>query len=369
MDNIKIITLTAVHIGSGETLQYGNDFVKGEVDGYNMIGIIDARKVMKIIGEEHIPDWVAAIDKKKNTTEIVKVYAPSSSIEDYSKRIISNWDTIRDSDTLKEHIHDGNGHPYIPGSSIKGAIRTAILASIANNMTGLENKIQRGYRDKINAKQIESDLFGDDPMRDVFRFLQVGDAIFGDNYEVAVRMVNINERDRESFWDTSKPQLIEAIGPEDEATFHLKLNTRLYNWGQSKVHKMPDQMSSVEKIFETINGHTKKLIIEEITYWKEREERANARNIDTYIEKMKDILQIAENCDTSTSCIMRIGHGSGWRFITGAWTESLSNFKDVIVPASRPHNDRYQSYNFPKTRRVNTECDLLGFVQLIRQPD
>ena len=84
-------------------------------------------------------------------------------------------------------------------------------------------------------------MFGDNPNRDIFRFLQVGDAYFGKNYEVAIRMVNINERERQGFWDQSKSQLIEAICPEDSAVFQMKINLTGYN-----LSKMEGQVSKID---------------------------------------------------------------------------------------------------------------------------
>ena len=128
MSRIKIETLTSVHIGSGENLQYGSDFVKGQNANGKIFGLIDAQKIMSLIGEEHISNWVAAIERKESSEEIVKQFAPNSYIEDYSKRVILDWsDGARTSDTLKEFIHDGMGKPYIPGSSIKGAIIIIII--------------------------------------------------------------------------------------------------------------------------------------------------------------------------------------------------------------------------------------------------
>jgi len=363
MSKVKIETLTSVHIGSGETLQYGNDFVKGKADDDDMIGIIDPKKVMQLIGEDKIDAWVIAIDNGRPTDQIVKQYAPKAKIEDYSQRLILPWFLLKNTDTLKEQIYDGLGRPYIPGSSIKGAIRTAVLASMLNQETGLENKI-RDFKGKVTAKNVEFEFLGKDPNSDVFRFLQVGDAFFGDNYTVAIRMVNINERKSSGFWDESKSQLIEAICPEDESTFEMKLNSKLYDWAKDKVHKMPNCMSSLSELFKTINNHTKALITKDIQYWKNYSDIDDSGKVDNYIEKMCKMLSVTNVCKEGESCVLRIGYGSGWCFITGAWAKKLENFADDVVPASRPKNRNYSEYDFPKTRRVDDNCELLGFVKL-----
>lgn len=147
----------------------------------------------------------------------MKQYAPSAKLEQYSRRIILSWaNEIKPTDTLKEYIHDGLGRPYIPGSSIKGAIRTAVLASCCKERDDLE-QYARNKSGKVTAKIIEQKFFGKDANSDVFRFLHVGDAFFGKNYEAAVRMVNINEREKAGFWDMTKSQLLEVLSPDDEA--------------------------------------------------------------------------------------------------------------------------------------------------------
>lgn len=378
MSKIRIETLTSVHVGSGETLQYGTDFVRGKYDGDNVLSIVAPDKVLKLIGKERVQQWVLAIERQESTAKVVETYAPNAALKDYSKRMILEWSVAKDADTLKENIHDGRGLPYIPGSSIKGAIRTAVLATLAENVQGAEKKIDKTkYKDfkgntipedqikyKADAKNIESELFGSNPNEDVFRFLQVGDAYFGENYEVAVRVVNLNERERQGFWDISKSQLIEAIGPEDETTFQLKLNENLYKLSMDRVHTMPDCMKSLPMLFTTINNHTQNLLESEISYWEEREQKDDSNKVGLYIQKIKVILDVARRCVDGKECVLRIGHGSGWRFITGAWSENLENFYSVVVPVSRPKNFKYEQYDFPKTRRVDDECELLGFVKL-----
>lgn len=379
MSKIKITTLTPIHIGNGVTLQYGTDFVTGGIasdDGrINVVGIIDPKKVLSFIGEENISHWVAAIERKSSTDAIVKQFAPKASIEDYTARVIINYSEIRKNDTLKELIHDGMGKPYIPGSSIKGAIRTAILASLACKVNDVAGKIERkdkNKRSKVEAKSVEGELFGKDPATDVFRFLHVGDAIFGDNYELIAQMVSINERPSKGFWDTSKQQLIETICPDDETEFQMKLLPEYYdfakrNWAQfekKSLGKMPDEMKTMATLFSLINEHTRGLIASEIKYWQDKEQYDDSDKIAVYIENMQKMLCAVNSCKAGKECVLRVGYGSGWRFITGAWTERLDNFDSVVVWASRPGNNRYKKFDFPKSRRVDEECELLGFVKL-----
>ena len=369
---VKIKTLTSVHIGSGEVLQIGSDFVKGKMGNNYVLAVVSPEKVLDLIGEEHLQDWVVAIERKESTGNVVKRFAPNAKVEDYAKRIVLEWSEAHERDTLKEHIHNGQGKPYIPGSSIKGAIRTAILASLAENVNDAERKIDvsANGKKKANANKVEKELFGSDPNNDVFRFLQVGDAYFGECYTVSLRMVNINERTSKIFWDKSKSQMIEALPSEDITRFEMKLNVEGYNKSKEKwstIGDLPNIMSSYESLFEAINNHTIRLLDFELEYWKERSDRDDSDKVECYLEKIESIKNEAQNCGKGKECVLRIGHGSGWNFITGGWARNLDNFESLVVPVSRPNNQNYSEYDFPKTRRVDDVCDLLGFVKLSLQ--
>lgn len=377
MSKIKIETITNVHIGSGELLSQNNDFCLAvDSEGYDVIGIIDPRKVMKLVGVEHIDSWVAAIERKRPIGDFVHQYAPKATVEDYSSRIVERF-SGRATETLKECIHDGLGRPYIPGSSIKGAIRTAVLATLAAELPSerLDILARNG---KPSASVMEKKLFGDTPNADIFRFLHVGDAIFGDLLTSAVNMVNVNEREKHSFWDESKSQTIEALSIGDETTFLMRLKLDSYRNSSDAVGQLPKCMMSMPQLFDAINAHTLSLLGSEIDYWMEMKDADATNKVDAYIAECKKVKSEAEKCLSGQSCILRIGHGSGWRFITGAWSERSSLFYDKVVPAARPNNaKKYADYDFPKSRRVckgcrNSpidDCCLLGFVKLTLQDE
>lgn len=361
MNKIKITTLSPVHIGSGIQMQNNIDFVVVRDGEDSYIHVTDDRKILKLIGAEHVDHWLASIEKEESTKKFVETFAPSSSVSDYAKRRITCYSSgIKQKDTLNEQIHNGLGIPYIPGSSIKGAIRTALLTVLSENVRNKESKIF--VRGKMKSTLIESQLFGMDPNSDLFRFIQVGDAYFEKDSTIATRMVNLNIRKKDELYDGSKPQLIEAIGIGETATFQLDVKKEVHRFVKRdfpELKSLPGEMQSLTSIFKTINSHTSKLIEEEITFWNEK----NLSGSEDYLDIMSEMLEMAKNCKEGLSCILRIGYGSGWRFITGAWTESLLNF-DEVVNASRPKNYNYKEYPFPKSRRVDEDSDLLGFVKL-----
>ena len=131
---MKLETITALHIGSGDILQKDSDFVFGiDAEERSVVYVINPRKVLSLIGEENVDAWTVAIENGRSTEDIVKLYAPKASITDYLQHAIDSY-LSRPAQQIKEFIRDGFDRPYIPGSSIKGAIRTAVLSSIAQAM-------------------------------------------------------------------------------------------------------------------------------------------------------------------------------------------------------------------------------------------
>ena len=370
MSKIKIETITPVHIGSGEFLQYNTDFVVDKVEDDIRLYVIDPNKIFQLIGVEHLNDWILSIERKEDTKAFVKRYAKNVTPEDYSSRVIGSYTVIHSGESLKSCIHDGMGVPYIPGSSIKGAIRTAVLSSLVANVNNAENKI-KDFKGKVSAKVIEEELFGKDPNSDVFRFIQVGDAYFKKECEVATKMINLNIRESSNeLKDKNKPQVVETIEFGNESSFQMKISKDYFQFVKSKwngknaLGNFPEELRDISSLFLLINTHTKSLLMDEIEYWNHLLEEGYI-GADHYVQEMQNILDELESCKKGKECVLRIGHASGWRFITGGWAENLENFKNVVIPASRPGNDKkYKDYDFPKSRRLDADSYVLGFVKL-----
>ena len=371
MSKIHIETITPEHIGSGNFLSYNTDFVVDKIENDSYLYVIDPNKIFRLIGSEHLNDWILSIENKEDTKAFVKRYAKNTYPENYSKRVITSYaEAFKFNDTLKECLHNGMGFPYIPGSSIKGAIRTAILSSLVTTIKDTEKKIKNS-KGKITSKLIEEELFGKDPNSDIFRFIQIGDAYFEKECEIAMKMINLNIRKREDLEDHSKAQVIEAIGLGCKTSFQIKIRSDYYQWAKTrwneknKLGKFPfdDIENSMDSLFSLINTHTRTLVSTEIEYWMNLLQEGYC-GADYYIEKMQQIIKEIDSCQKGKECILRIGYATGWRFITGAWTENLSNFEDVVILNSRPNNHKYLDYDFPKSRRIDIDGDVLGFVKL-----
>lgn len=371
MSNIKIKTLTSIHIGNGNFLQENTDFVTLPRKGKGKeLYILDDKKILDKVGIDNLDNWILAIEKGESTYDFVNRHCQQNVLpEEISKRSMALYG--QKGGTLKEHIRDGMGNIYIPGSSLKGAIRTAVLSSLMQ-----EEDINDFRHTIINSKKtsasiFEKKFFGKEPQDDIFRFIHVSDAFFKDGAEIAVRLcmgLNITQNNDLTWQEKTdgrpiydrKPQIVEAIREEETSSFTLKIDSRINN----SPLRRPCLMSITE-LFKTINSHTLKLLKNEKNFWIDFTEKGYD-GAELYIEDIQKLIETAENCETGKECILRVGHASGWDFITGSWVKQkdFMFFESTIIPKARPKNHLYTDYPFPKSRRLDYDGCLLGFVKL-----
>lgn len=369
---IEVETLTPVHVGSGRKLMANSEFLIRNVrksDGtiIRKIGIVDEDKVLKIIGVDRIEEWMQVIEKNTDLSKLLKAGKEDLSLKDFAKRtILLNKKETGSENYLKEHILTGN-RPYIPGSSIKGSIRTALLTSILNSQDSLISSQQFFDRkNRLSDETIQGQIFGKDPNSDIFRFLHVGDVHFEKNNTIALNVLNLNIRRNGADYDSTKSVLTECIPAGENAKGRIKLSLKQAANAQVKadIGANGNLPKTIMQLFGILNCHTSSLFERELEIWEEYKEN------DAVITYINDInrLKAQISKEDNTSCIIRLGHGAGWRFMTGGWTESESlvsnEIWEKIIDAARPKNHQYKEYIFPKSRRMNENGGLLGFVRL-----
>ena len=129
---VTLKTLGPIFIGSGQTLRKSMYLHKNQ-----QVSIIDETKFIQILdkvgkydlfleGMEKNPHLNLRdfLDKNKITsTSFVKYTLPVNSFKGTARRL----------NDLSLFVRDGNGDAYIPGSSLKGALRTCILEKIKDD--------------------------------------------------------------------------------------------------------------------------------------------------------------------------------------------------------------------------------------------
>jgi len=212
--NLTIEPLTAVHIGTGETLTpvdygvFGGQYLK-----YNQENIISRLIRDNNRGERLKYEQAANKNDMKSLRNFFEEIFENEN--DENDDFIYECDTTKSfralyknnkeknplqnaSEVLSIYRPEGSHKPVIPGSSIKGAIRTAVLNALS------------GGKDYLDEKRFEKDLLSyNDAKSDPFRCIAIGDFTFK---SAETQIVGIMEQiSKNADPKTAAQVLIEAI--------------------------------------------------------------------------------------------------------------------------------------------------------------
>jgi len=182
---LKVTLLTPLHIGSGRELIVGQDVLirNGEAVVLSFDEILkNYYHNMSFIGR--ISNVIAnrgSLSEIMSERDILKFVKYKVSVKK------KNFTRAR---KIKEFIKDAHLKPYIPGTTIKGGVRTLIfqkyirehprvfdehLKNGLNKLSKLENRRERDYL-KAKIKNFEKEVFGKDAKIDPLKSFSVSDA-------------------------------------------------------------------------------------------------------------------------------------------------------------------------------------------------
>ncbi len=364
MSKATLTTLTPVHVGSGQKLSANSEFVYFHKQ--DQLAIIDERKIINIIGEDNVGHWVSVIDKQGDLLDLVKTrFKGELQPEDIALRTL-DYEGDKLKDALNEQIHTSLKGAYIPGSSIKGAIRTAVFAIKILNKKNAAKRALTGR--KLTDMFLTKEIFGENSNDNLFRFIQLGDAHFTgiDTIALTGKILNLVKIDK---WDfkSGQEELIECIPQGVSTSLSFKIDRDLLGRNLDKNLSIPNSgvLSSPGQLCKIVNTHTIKLLDREIGFWRNDE---TPEQIDDYIERLRDLKSQTESAKDN-EMIFRMGFGAGWNFSTGSWPkdESILSDKeyDHFIERKELRKKKYHDVPFPKTRKIVSSDDgLLGFVKL-----
>lgn len=184
--NINISTLSPVHIGSGEDYEITNYLMQ---DG--ALYHFSQDTFAKSLSPQDREKLLEATNSRNPFTSVQKfILNKSKNLIDHpeTKKIPATADTVATYNKQKENtklnnsnllqiertsFHPHTNLPYFPGSSIKGAVRTALLNDRLNQNPILKNqKFSTYHRDQskelaILTRQLLEGSFATDPLRNI----------------------------------------------------------------------------------------------------------------------------------------------------------------------------------------------------------
>ena len=262
-------------------------------------------------------------------------------------------------------VRDLNGRIYIPGSSIKGAIRTSILYGIITSNSKNIKELRRilliklKQRRKLSPQKIARDIEDrflcgmykirerpiPEAQRDLLRGLIVSDGKPLPENSASVIMIKLLEDSKER--DLT---LVEAINPGIESIHEIKLDDAFLDVIANRM-KLSDRVEFLHKLPEVINNFYLEVLKHEMNYAK----KMKWSKLETFYIRLRK--EIERDKD---SFLIRIGWGSGW--ISTTIGLILKNYlPDLMSMIRRTLKMGIRGKDFPLSRKVSHNYEPLGW--------
>ncbi len=253
---------------------------------------------------------------------------------------------------ISEQIKNVHDQPYLPGSSVKGALRTA-LAWVTWGQRGIKpTRTALNPSPKFAGQDLERELFGRSPNYDLLRALQVSDSAPVGADRLMVGNAQVLHRSGR----LASPIEIEAIKPDTVFELTLKIDTALFStWAGQNALKGGELLRSLAQ---TVQEHSAQRVETEAAWFKDA---GGAGRIRDFYRSLPRAGLPPE------MCLLQVGWGTGWDDKTFGSRLREDGFLEGIL-APRPQRGygiargkRAPGDPFPRSRRV--------LVQVMRAKD
>lgn len=228
---VKLRVLSPTHIGCGEKLRKKEMVFDHASGGVLMIpSLPEMLNGMLSSGNPNIMAQYEAFMRNPNETDLERFLTehnmPLHPVPSWIKRTVKVSDFQNQINEMSAFVHHTDGQAYIPGSSIKGALRTALLASL------MRAGKCRNYQHEREGKEYENILrtLGADErnpnnaVNDLLRGLEVSDsAPLRPDDMVVCRREDIGLHTNETAAGRI-PTFLECLRPRAETHFYITLD-------------------------------------------------------------------------------------------------------------------------------------------------
>lgn len=346
---LTVTTLTPLHIGTGNTLLRDFDYVTH--DGKTWVISEDALADLLLDYEDELAKMAAG----RPASELLKSEDFHADSPLFRYVLPGEPRSQNPGSVLQEQIKDPWDRPYIPGSSLKGALRTALFYA-GYGGRNLQFRVAPS-NDRINVKYVaqplERDVFannvssGKAPNHDLLRALQISDSAPDEQKRLQIVNVTVSKNSQPS----GSPIELEAIPSDVSFEMSLALDGYLLsNQIRRELGYVDDQLGWAQGLPQIVNSWTQdRLNIESQT-----NRSSNWKNT---FEQIKPVVDRFVADQTSSEFIVQLGWGGGWdsKTLGKRLTDNKTEFSKLV------NDSRYKMLRkgnfvvgdvYPKTRRA-----------------
>ena len=339
---LKITVLTPLHIGNGREMLNGYDYAIYDKRTWrlNENALLDAQNAED-------PQVLKMLTQVQPAQLLKK---PHDFVESnpYFRYVLKGTPKSQaEGAALREQVKDVFDRPYLPGATVKGALRTALAWHLWEKKALSPEISKLGGNPKFAASTYERELFGRNPNNDLLRALHVTDSAPLDTS--ALMLVNVRVLTRGG--KPGSPVEAEAIRRDVVIESQLKLDTALFSqWAQARDLHLPNG-EALMAFIEIANRHSREAIERELAW---AGGLTDGGHVVSHYETMRRFTPAANQF------ILHLGWGGGWEQKTlGARLKQDPNFiRTLLKPrkaggydVGRGHAPR-NVQDFPVSRRI-----------------
>lgn len=358
--DLYLTTLSPIHIGSGKSYSCC-EFVPAKAKSKGQI--------VKIIKRVNLTNYYSSLSDDRKDTFLASLTNSNFELKQFDKKIKKDFVRYQCIDNsrvdfineVQEHIKTSD-KLYIPGSSIKGAIRTAIFYDLLteDDMDKIGRDISSNRR---NNSFLSNDLlkkhftsgFGNDAQYNIFRFMQVADTTTTNLpriEQVLAVMATDDRRKNQPYSRHGKvvKSYLETIGANKK--FKSRLTTT-FDGNIYRKLKLEDksEILNLDYLKDVLFKFSQDLIYYEMDF-------ADKYDIE-YLSKFYETLNKKNTVDAP---LLKIGAGSG--LMATSIAMKLKEHDPASFDRVRNSFRRSYDFEFPKSRKVTKQGKPFGWVKL-----
>ncbi len=343
---LELEVLSPLHIGSGFEWARGSDFVQDK----GKVFLLNHKLVQQKLDIDKFCSFLIDKDEKG-----LKNNLPGK-LEDYSHKIY-HYPPVINGDIRRFISGAFDNAPYIPGSSIKGAIRSILF------------KKWRNYETR------EDDVLGElKKGEDFLRFVKISDSVAKGTKLVNTKIFNLYKDGSSHNWkggwkhsgketnDVFKPSgfntVYEVLAAGEKSFLTLAIADKVFTWlPQQPYYEQKSTLidGGIEELFKIINAHTSSHLQKEIAFF----EAHYSDKTDIILSSYRELLDLIPL--NNRTCILKMAAGSGFHSITGDWKYQDYNATGIHETGKNAGKKKYKSR---KIAIDNNRFMPMGFVCL-----
>ena len=337
--NVTLKTLCPLHIGDGDELKQDFDFVARGNRTYRI------NEDALLTAKENIlrPDRSG-----KYPTPGALISESDLSNEEFFRYTLKGIPRSAKTDArVKSFIKDIYDRPYVPGSSLKGALRTA-LGWTGWKETNVSVNDITGRSRSWAGQPLERKIFGANPNMDLLRALHVSDLFGPTEPGGRLMLVNAQVLTKKS---AGSPIELEAIAGDVTFSGSITIDDALFSPMAEPILHFSNRRRWLDEMMKRTQAHSLARINELADWFESSSENYHA--VARFYRQLAGA-GIAEN-----QALVQIGWGSGWDGKT-FWThlqQDQNRFERIVQDyrlhkAARNSPPRKPGDSFPRSKRA-----------------